>query len=156
MRDGRSGGSPMAQPPFLRRQLIHARAEQCASWRRGPTPLSRTRHRPGRPPSRYPGRREIGTGKISESPRRKLKVMLAPAGAGSVAVTCLSPLYWSIASCNSTQSVAAGANPHFFRGTSRRRGSQPISSANRVWLTSKRCKGGVATVAQNSIGAAQN
>jgi hypothetical protein len=39
--------------------------------------------------------------------------------------------------------VAAGANPHFFGGTARCRGSQPSTSAGRVWLTSEPCKGGL-------------
>jgi hypothetical protein len=39
--------------------------------------------------------------------------------------------------------VAAGANPHFFGGTARCRGSQPNTSAGRVWLTSEPCKGGL-------------
>jgi hypothetical protein len=38
--------------------------------------------------------------------------------------------------------VAAGANPHFFGGTARCRDSQPVTSAGRLWLTSKPCKGG--------------
>jgi hypothetical protein len=47
-----------------------------------------------------------------------------------------------IARLKSKVGVAAGANPHFFGGTARCRDSQPVTSAGRLWLTSKPCKGG--------------